>query len=349
MIYANVYDVVNDEVFVALPYLSERADVFLKIEGFNPGGSIKLKTAIGLIEDAEQRGVLSVGVPVIESSSGNLGIALACVCAAKGYPFTCVVDPNTSTAAITHMRVLGAEVVVVDQTDANGGYLNSRIAYIGERLKREPALVWLNQYANPANPLAHYERTARSLLAGLHPIDYLFVGTGTTGTFTGCARYLREHSPETRVIAVDAEGSVTFGTEPGPRWLPGLGTSRRPELCQPELAHEIIHVPERDAIRECRRIARSTGLLVGASTGSVLAAITAREAEFRGHPRVAAISPDLGDRYLKTVYDDEWVTSRFGDIEAPDPSPGHEGGMGLSRQETSAGSMSCFAIAAAPS
>lgn len=326
MIYVNAYEVINDDVFVALPYLSERADIFLKIEGFNPGGSIKLKTALGLIEDAERRGVLSVGVPVIESSSGNLGIALACVCAAKGYHLTCVVDPNSSAAAIAHMRVLGAEVVMVDKTDANGGYLYSRIAYIRKRLQREPALVWLNQYANPANALAHYERTGRSLLAGLKRIDYLFVGTGSTGTFVGCARYLREHSPDTKVIAVDSEGSVTFGAEPSRRWLPGLGTSRRPELCQPELAHEIIHVPERDAIRECRRIARSTGLLVGASTGSVLAAITAREAGFRNHPRVGAISPDLGDRYLKTVYDDEWVASRFGkefgeglgDTEVPD-------------------------------
>jgi len=317
MIFANTYDVVTDDVFVTLPYLSERADVFLKVEGFNPGGSIKLKTALGLIEDAERRGVLSVGVPVIESSSGNLGIALSGVCAAKGYPFTCVVDPNTSAAAIAHMRVLGAEVVIVDKTDVNGGYLHSRIAYIQERLAAEPALVWLNQYANPANARAHYERTARSLLAGLQRIDYLFVGTGSTGTFVGCARYLREHSPDTKVIAVDSHGSVTFGTVPGRRWLPGLGASRRPELCQPELAHEVVHVAERDAIRECRRIARNTGLLVGASTGSVLAAISEREEDFRGHPRVAAISPDLGDRYLGTVYNDEWVTSRFGTVEAP--------------------------------
>jgi N-(2-amino-2-carboxyethyl)-L-glutamate synthase len=119
---------------------------------------------------------------------------------------------------------------------------------------------------------------------------------------------------------VDAQGSVTFGAEPGSRFIPGLGASRRPELCQPELAHEIIHVPEREAIRQCRRIARNTGLLVGGSTGSVLAAIAGYEDGFRGRPRVAAISPDLGDRYLKTVYDDNWVISRFDqvpDIEVP--------------------------------
>src|SRR5258708_12950091 len=121
MIHANAYDIVTDDIFVSLPYLSERADVFLKVEGFNPGGSIKLKTALGLIEDAERRGVLSVGVPVIESSSGNLGIALSSICAAKGYPFTCVVDPNSSAAAIAHMRVLGTAAVTVAKTDPTAG------------------------------------------------------------------------------------------------------------------------------------------------------------------------------------------------------------------------------------
>jgi 2,3-diaminopropionate biosynthesis protein SbnA len=320
MIYANSYEVVTDDIFVALPYLSRHADVYLKLEGLNPAGSVKRKTALGLIEDAERRGQVSVGVPVIESSSGSLGIALSCICTAKGYPFTCVVDPNTSESAIAYMRALGTEVVTVTAVDANGGYLHSRIAYIHERLREHPETVWLNQYANPANARAHYEWTGKSLLAGLKHIDYLFVGTGSTGTFVGCASYLRQHSPHTRIIAVDAQGSVTFGAEPGRRCIPGLGASRRPELCQPELAHEIIHVPEREAIRECRRIARNTGLLVGGSTGSVLAAIAGCEEGFRGRPRVAAISPDLGDRYLKTVYDDNWVISRFDevpDIEAP--------------------------------
>lgn len=308
MIYANTSDVVMDDVFVTLPYLSCRADVFLKLEGLNPAGSIKLKTAVGLVEDAERRGILSVGVPVIESSSGNLGVALSCICAAKGYRFTCVVDPNTSDSAIAHMRALGAEVVVVRTTDVNGGYLRSRIDYIQERLHCQPETVWLNQYANLANPTAHYERTGRSLLNGLRHIDYLFVGVGSTGTFVGCATYLREHSPRTRIIAVDSVGSVTFGATPGPRWIPGLGASRRPELCRPELAHEVVHVPEADAIRECRRTARNTGLLVGGSTGSVLAAIVAHEERFPTPSRVAAISPDLGDRYLTTVYDDDWVS-----------------------------------------
>ncbi|MET7300356.1 2,3-diaminopropionate biosynthesis protein SbnA [Embleya sp. NPDC005575] len=313
MIYDNAYDVVTDDIFIRLPELARNADVFLKIEGLNPAGSVKLKTALSLIEDAEWHGGLKRGARIIESSSGNLGIALSSICATKGYPFTCVVDPNTSTTSTDHMRALGCEVVVVDNLDANGGYLQSRIAYIRERIAADPGMVWLNQYANPANPRAHYVQTGRSLLKELQQIDYLFVGTGSTGTFVGCAEYLREYSPETRIVAVDALGSVIFGTQPGSRCIPGLGASRRPELCRPELADEVVFVAERDAIRECRRLARTQGLLVGGSTGSILAAIRQYAGPFPPGSRVAAISPDLGERYLRTIYNDLWVSERFRD------------------------------------
>jgi cysteine synthase A len=314
MIYENTYDIVMDDIFIHLPHLTQDTDVYLKIEGLNPAGSVKLKTALSLIEDAEHRGRLSPGTRVIESSSGNLGIALSSICAVKGYPFTCVVDPNTPPTSLDHMRALGSEVVVIDTVDANGGYLQSRIDYIKQRTTADPTMLWLNQYANPANPRAHYEQTARSMLKELQKIDYLFVGTGSTGTFVGCAEYLREYSPETRIVAVDALGSVIFGSPPGRRNLPGRGASRRPELFRPELADEVVFVAEEDAVRECRRLARGYGLLVGGSTGSVLAAIRQYPATFPAGSRVAAISPDLGERYLKTVYNDRWVSERFGDL-----------------------------------
>ncbi|MHA6757544.1 2,3-diaminopropionate biosynthesis protein SbnA [Streptacidiphilus sp. PAMC 29251] len=320
MIYDNAYDIVTDDIFFRLPHLVRDAEVFLKVEGLNPAGSVKLKTALSLVEDAEIHGRLSPGARIIESSSGNLGIALSSICAAKGYSFTCVVDPNTSTSSTGHMRALGAEVVVVDAVDANGGYLQSRISYIQQRTAVDPAMVWLNQYANPANPRAHYEQTARNLLKELQQIDYLFVGTGTTGTFVGCAQYLREYSPGTRIVAVDALGSVTFGAQPGHRCIPGLGASRRPELCRPELADEVVFVAEEDAIRECRRLARDHGFLVGGSTGSVLAAIRHYRGVVPSGSRVAAISPDLGERYLGTVYSDDWVNERFGALRHSAPA-----------------------------
>lgn len=282
----------------------------LKVEGLNPAGSVKLKTAVALIEDAERSGALGPGGRVVESSSGNLGIALSMVCAVKGYPFTCITDPNASLRSVATMRALGAEVVVVGERDANGGYLGSRIARLKAMLAVDPKLTWTNQYANSANPRVHFERTAAAILRNVPQVDVLFVGAGTTGTLVGSAAHFRQFSPHTRIVAVDTAGSVTFGHPAGPRHIPGLGTSRRPELCTTENVDEVVLVDEADAIRTCRLLAREHGILVGGSTGSVLAAV--RAAQLAPDSRVVAIGPDLGDRYLDTVYDDDWVTARFG-------------------------------------
>ncbi|MEV7085117.1 2,3-diaminopropionate biosynthesis protein SbnA [Streptomyces sp. NPDC093085] len=312
MIYDNAQDLVLDRLFLRFDGLVPGLRLLLKIEGFNPAGSIKLKTAIGLVEDAERWNLLKPGGRVIESSSGNLGVALSSVCAARGYHFTCVTDPNTSPQNAALIRAFGAELVVVDTKDANGGYLQSRIDYIGDRLQEDPALFWPNQYANEANPRIHYDRTAAAILAEVPDVEYLFVGAGTTGTLMGCAAYFREHAPRTRVVAVDTEGSVTFGFPAGKRHLPGLGTSRRPELCDPEQVDEVVIVPEAEAVRMCRAVARERGIALGASTGSVLAAVARKAPELPPGATVVALAPDNGDRYLTTVYDDAWVAERFG-------------------------------------
>ncbi|GAA2489775.1 2,3-diaminopropionate biosynthesis protein SbnA [Streptomyces thermolineatus] len=321
MIYENAHDLVLDRLFLRFDELVPDVQVFLKLEGFNPAGSIKLKTAVGLIEDAEKWGLLDSGSGVIESSSGNLGVALASVCAAKGYSFTCVTDPNTAPHNTALMRAFGAEVVRVDRRDANGGFLQSRIDYIQDRLREDPSLVWPNQYANPANPRVHYERTASAVLEELPEVDQLFVGAGTTGTLMGCAEYFRQWSPRTRIVAVDTPGSVTFGFPPGRRHIPGLGTSRRPELCRPEAVDEVVMVPEAEAVRMCRSVARERGIALGGSTGSVLAAVVRKAGEIPPGSSVVALAPDTGERYLSTVYDDAWVEERFGpSVPAPAPS-----------------------------
>jgi N-(2-amino-2-carboxyethyl)-L-glutamate synthase len=311
MIYQRVYDIVPDDVFLTVDGVLAHSDVYLKIEGLNPAGSIKMKTALGLVQDLERRGVLGAGGRIIESSSGNLGIALGLISAAKGYRFTCVCDPNTATDSVSLMRSIGTEVIIIGQRDVNGGYLGSRIDYIRGRLTDDPDLIWLNQYANPSGAAAHARTTAAAILRELKPVDYLFVAAGTTGTLMGCAAYFRTHSPSTRVIAVDAKGSVTFGGVPGRRYIPGIGTSRRPELCRPGLVDDVVLVDELDAIRSCRWLARTTGLVAGGSTGSVLAALRAYPAVSTGST-VVAIAPDLGDRYLQTVYSDGWVRETFG-------------------------------------
>ncbi|MFB7321288.1 2,3-diaminopropionate biosynthesis protein SbnA [Streptomyces sp. NPDC057611] len=320
--YDTAQDLVFDRVFLRLDGLVPDIRLLLKIEGFNPAGSIKLKTAIGLIEDAERWNLLRPGGHIIESSSGNLGVALSSVCAARGYHFTCVTDPNTSPQNAAMIRAFGAQVVVVDTKDANGGYLQSRIDYIHHRLQQDTSLFWPNQYANEANPRIHRERTAVAILEEVPEVDHLFIGAGTTGTLMGCAAYFRDRSPRTRIVAVDTAGSVTFGFPPGKRHLPGLGTSRRPELCDPELVDDIVIVPEAEAVRTCRAIARSQGIAVGGSTGSVLAAVARKGPALPPGSTVVAISPDTGDRYLNTVYNDAWVAEHFGHQALTPPEAG---------------------------
>nr|WP_106619381.1 2,3-diaminopropionate biosynthesis protein SbnA [Saccharothrix carnea] len=297
----------RDDVFLRISGLGGLNRLYLKIEGLNTGGSIKLKTARGILEGAELSGVDLSRVRIIESTSGNLGVALAVICAAEGYRLTCVTDPNSNASSVAVMRALGAEVVVVRDRDENGGFLGSRINYIRERLEQESDLFWANQYANPDNPLAHARTTAPAVLDEFERVDHLFVGVGTGGTLMGVTDYFRTHSPKTRIVAVDTVGSVNFGSEPQRRLIPGLGTSRRPELLSPETPDEVVLVPEDDTVRECRWLARTAGLLAGGSTGTVLAAIRGQAAEISPDETVVAISPDLGERYLDSIYNDDWV------------------------------------------
>jgi cysteine synthase A len=312
VIYEHAYEMVLDNVFLHLGDAITNVEVYLKIEGLNPAGSIKLKAAVSMVEDAERRGVLRPGDTLIESSSGSLGTALAMVSATKGYHFICVTDPNTLPMSVDIMAALGAEVVEVDWLDASGGYLGSRITYIQQRVAENPRLVWLNQYANPANWLAHDRCTAKAITAELPRVDFLFVGVGTSGTLMGCISHFRKVSPDTRIIAVDAVGSVSFGSPAGPRFIPGVGASRRPEILRPELVDELVLVSETDTVRTCRRLARQHGLLAGGSTGSVVSAILSRGPELPAGSCVVGVSPDFGDRYTRTIYDDVWVAERFG-------------------------------------
>lgn len=314
MIAEEVYDLVLDDLFIRLDQLVPGRSVFLKLEGLNPAGSVKLKTAVALITAAEESGLRFPRTRLIESTSGNLGVALAMVCAAKGYPLTCVTDPNATVRSRRLMAVLGAEVVVIDTRDAHGGFLQSRIDYIGERLRREPDLHWLNQYANPAGPQAHRDRTGRAIVEGIGHLDYAFIGVGTTGTLMGCAEYLRRHSPATRIVAVDAVGSVTFGGPAARRHLPGLGTSRRPEILDTKNIDDIVLISEADSVAMCRTLARERGLLLGGSTGTVLCAVQDSAKKIPEGSVVVAISPDFGDRYLETIYDDAWVAERWPDV-----------------------------------
>ncbi|MFD7017622.1 2,3-diaminopropionate biosynthesis protein SbnA [Streptomyces sp. NPDC059161] len=306
------YELGAPHAFLELPEFAGEFTTHLKLEGLNPAGSIKLKAARAMVEDAEADGVLKRGSRLIESTSGNLGMALASVCAAKGFHLTVITDPNANENSIRFMRAMGAEVTVVTEQDSNGGFLQTRIRLLHQLLAEDPSLVWLNQYTNPANPGAHREGTAVEIFQGFGEPDWLFIGTGTSGTLMGCVQYVRDARASTRVVAVDTLGSVTFGGPPGRRWIPGLGSSRRPELFRDDGSFDKVLVEERDTVMMCRHVARTYGLLLGGSTGTVLAAVRSMRDVIPPGATVLAISPDLGDRYLNTVYDDDWVCDRFG-------------------------------------
>jgi 2,3-diaminopropionate biosynthesis protein SbnA len=313
MIVDDPLSLVFSHLFVRIHGIVRRAPVMLKLEGFSITGSIKIKTALYMISAAEEKGTVRPGrTTFVESSSGNLGIALSLVCQRRGYRFICITDPNVSKASLRAMRAYGAETVVVDELDCNGGYLHTRIAYIKKLLAQDSSCVWLNQYASEANRKAHHETTAGEILAEFPAPNFLFVGAGSCGTLMGCTQRFREESPATQIIAVEPVGSVLFGGTPARRLIPGLGASRRPELLQPDRVDRVVTVSEPDTIRMCHEMAHEQGLLVGGSTGSVLAAVRQLDDEIMAGASVVAVSPDLGDRYLETVYDPSWVTRNYG-------------------------------------
>ncbi|MFC8096172.1 2,3-diaminopropionate biosynthesis protein SbnA [Streptomyces sp. NPDC008343] len=305
-------ELIIDDLYVNLQPILDR-QLLLKCEGFNFAGSVKLKAATSMVEAAEREGRLKPGSVLVESSSGNLGVALAVVAASRGYEFVCVTDPRSNATTRALIEAVGARVVLITKPDASGGYLGSRISYVREFCRKNPEVVWLNQYASPYNWRAHYELTAPAIDKHHSALDYLFIGAGTTGTLMGCARYFKEHRPEVRIVAVDSVGSVTFGGTAAPRYVPGLGTSRRPEILDEELVDEIILVDEADAVITCRELARH-GYLFGGSTGTVVSAV--RDRLPAGDDSIAvAIAPDLADRYVDTLYNDAWVIETFGPLD----------------------------------
>ncbi|QDQ15220.1 2,3-diaminopropionate biosynthesis protein SbnA [Streptomyces spectabilis] len=306
------YEINADDVFVNL------ASVFgvplhLKCEGFNLAGSIKLKAALEMVSAAERDGVLTPGSVIVESSSGNLGIALSMIAANRGYGFVCVTDSRCNRASRRLMESFGAEVRVVTQADESRGLLGARLDLVHRMCEEDARYVWLNQYANPNNWRAHYRSTAPAIAAEFPELDVLFVGAGTGGTLMGCARYFREQSRPVTIVAVDSVGSVTFGGPALPRMIPGLGAGVRPPLLDASLVDDVVMVPERDTVNSCHAMARQ-GFLFGGSTGTVVSGALRWLAARGDAPALTAVAlaPDQGERYLDSVYDPAWVERHFG-------------------------------------
>jgi 2,3-diaminopropionate biosynthesis protein SbnA len=287
--------------------------VFLKCEGFNFAGSIKLKAASEMVEAAERDGILTPGSILVESSSGNLGVALSMIAASKGYGFLCVTDSRCNLSTKRLMQAFGSQVHVITEPDPVGGLLSARINYVRGLCASDDRYVWLNQYANPQNWKAHYRKTAPAIARQFPQLDVLFVGAGTCGTLMGCAHYFREWHRPVRVVAVETVGSVSFGGPPGRRMIPGLGMSVRPPMLDESYLDEVVRVEEADTIRACHRLA-GTGFLFGGSTGTVVSGAMSWLTLHASQDLTAvAIAPDFGERYLDTVYHTDWVLDLYGE------------------------------------
>ena len=302
----------EENLYVDLRSILGRA-LFLKCEGFNFAGSIKLKAAASMVEAAEQDGLLRPGSMLVESSSGNLGVALSMIAASRGYRFVCVTDTRCNLATKRLMEALGAEVHTIVEPDPVSGFLGARLDRVRELLESDDRFVWLNQYSNSNAWKAHFRTTGPAIARQFPQLDVLFVGAGTTGTLMGCARFFRQWHRRVRIVAVDSVGSIAFGAQPARRMIPGLGTGVRPELLDESLVDDVVWVEESDTVRSCHRLARK-GFLFGGSTGTV---VSGAASWLRRHDRcdeltAVALAPDLGERYLDTVYQANWVQELYG-------------------------------------
>ena len=273
------------------------AEVWVKIEGMNPGGSIKDRTALGMIVDAERSGALRPGQMIVEPTSGNTGIGLAQVAAARGYPLTLCLPAQMSEERKRTLLAYGARLVLTDPE-------RRMLAAIEEAERiRDSTGAWMaNQFANPANPRIHYETTAPELWHQLEgDLDAFVYGSGTGGTISGVGRFLRERNPSTLVVAVEpARSPVLSGGDRGQHQFQGMGPGFVPPNFDRTVVDRVVQAWEEDAFPLARRLSREEGLFVGMSSGAIVWAALKLARELGPGKRIATISPDSGARYLST-------------------------------------------------
>ncbi|MET0647799.1 MAG: 2,3-diaminopropionate biosynthesis protein SbnA [Pyrinomonadaceae bacterium] len=289
--------------------------LYAKLESLNPGGSMKDRPALSIIRDALERGVITRNTVVVESSSGNMGIGLAQVCAYYGLQFICVVDSKTTPANVRLLKAYGAEVDIVTEPDpTTHEYLQARLNRVQTLLHEMDDSFWPDQYSNAYNYIGHYQTMDEiSHALGRLP-DYLFCATSTCGSLRGCAEYVLAHKAQTKIIAVDAIGSVIFGGPKLPRLIPGHGAAVRPPLFQEGLATRYVHVSDLDCVVGCWQLLRHEALLAGGSSGAVFSAVARLQEEIEPGAICVMLLADRGERYLDTIFSDEWVREHFGEL-----------------------------------
>lgn len=298
----NLTELIGNTPLLAITRLGEElqgAEVIAKLEYFNPGGSVKDRAAFFLIADAEKKGLLKPGAMIIEPTSGNTGVGLAWVASVKGYKLVLTMPETMSLERRSLLKALGAQLVLTPGSEGMSGAIRKA----EEIREATPGAIILQQFDNPANPLAHERTTAEEIWRDTDgKVDIFVASVGTGGTLTGTARGLKRHNPSIRAIAVEpASSPVLSGGKAGPHKIQGIGAGFVPKNYDASLVDGIMQVTDEDALRTSRELARREGVLVGISSGAALYAALqlAKLPENRGK-RIVVLLPDTGERYLST-------------------------------------------------
>lgn len=296
MSYRNILEVVGNTPEVKINRLfGDKANVYIKLERFNPGGSIKDRIALAMIEDAEAKGIINKNTVIIEPTSGNTGVGLALVAAVKGYKLIVVMPESMSVERRKLVTAYGAELVLTPREKGMGG----AIAKAQELAEGNPNYWIPQQFQNPSNPAIHEKTTAQEILRSFPDgIDYLVTGVGTGGHISGIAKVLKQHFPKLKVFAVEPELSpVLSGGQPGSHPIQGIGAGFVPDTYNKEVVNGIIKVSKEEAFSYTRELPRKEGILAGISTGASLAAVAQLLKEVPEGAKILTINYDTGERY----------------------------------------------------
>lgn len=291
--------------------------LFLKLENQNPGGSIKDRIALCMINAAEKEGKLKPGGTIVEATAGNTGIALGLVARLKGYKLKIVMPDKMSAEKIAHLRALGAEVIITrsDVTKGHPDYYQDKAKKLAQDLGNA---FYIDQFNNPANPLAHEQSTAPEIFAQMnHDVDAIVCGVGSGGTLSGIGRYFKKHSPKTAMIIADPVGSIIADMvntgkhqEPGSWLVEGVGEDFVPSICDLSLAKKGYYVSDQEAFQAAYALLRHEGILGGSSTGTLLAGALKYCREQTSPKRVVTFVCDTGNKYLSKMFNQGWLAQQ---------------------------------------
>ena len=303
-IYENLTALIGHTPLVELKQIEKveqlQARLIAKVEYFNPGGSVKDRIALAMIEDAEEKGLLKPGAVIIEPTSGNTGIGLAWVASVKGYKLILTMPETMSVERQNLLKALGATLVLTPGAEGMKGAIRKA----NELKEQHPGAIIPQQFENPANPAIHERTTAEEIWQDTDGVvDYFVAGVGTGGTLSGTTKGLKKHNPSLKAIGVEPAGSpVLSGGNPGPHKIQGIGAGFVPKNFDASVVDQVIPVQDNEAIRASRLLAKHEGLLVGISAGAAIhAAIQLAKKEENKGKTIVALLPDTGERYLSTV------------------------------------------------